>query len=521
MARIIALLLVLLLLFSGCRSGSDGNDADFFADVFRQNREDPQESASSSAPVRETPQTIRIGYGASDSLHPFRAQGTLNLQVAQLVYDPLVRLDEQYRPEYVIASDVTMSQSAGDEWNAAEYLCTVRVRRGLFFTDGSEITAEDIVYSLGLALSGESAYARQLAGIAEFYETDEYTVEIRLLAADKNFPNLLTFPVIKRGTDEQPVGSGRYRLNSDESGESLWLERNFTGGNTGRISRIELVPIQDYEMLAYALRTGEVSYMFDDMSGGEAANISSSSVSVQLNNMVYVGINGSRAAMSDRRFRQALSLMLDRNALVEACYGAHAGAAWVPMNPAYYEDQGAEPDPEEANFLLDEMWYTERDEDGIRLDWQGNRLALNLLVGRERPERIRLAERIAVQAAQIGIEIVIEELTFSDMESRLAQWDYDLYIGEIRQGENMDCTALLEPLGALAHATATESALLDGLYGWRLGTVSDSEWARMFADSAPFLPICYRKGLVSYARDLSFSVRATERDIFYNIADWS
>ena len=90
--------------------------------------------------------------------------------------------------------------------------------------------------------------------------------------------------------------------------------------------------------------------------------------------------------LNDLRFRQAMSLSIDRESIIKAEYSGLTEAAQCAPGPASYFYEPAlyksftEYDPERANELLDEIGLTERDYEGYRTFADGSRMTFYLNV---------------------------------------------------------------------------------------------------------------------------------------------
>ena len=94
--------------------------------------EDPAGSPASSQSAAADAQTAEalpfaLAYDPQDSLHPYEAEGTLNLQLMNLLYDGLVRLDSEFYPEPRIADWIEVDGRT----------VTIALRSDVVFSDGS------------------------------------------------------------------------------------------------------------------------------------------------------------------------------------------------------------------------------------------------------------------------------------------------------------------------------------------------------------------------------------------------
>ena len=130
-----------------------------------------------------------------------------------------------------------------------------------------------------------------------------------------------------------------------------------------------------------------------------------------------------RKVLNDLRFRQALSLAIDREEINELVYlglGMPFQATALPSCSFYKEEWGTafvEYDPDRASALLDEMGLTDRDRDGFRLDSDGKTILLTVEWG----------PWAAVSAATQILELIKEYWEDVGVEVRLRGVDWALF----------------------------------------------------------------------------------------------
>src|SRR5262249_29959107 len=119
-----------------------------------------------------------------------------------------------------------------------------------------------------------------------------------------------------------------------------------------------------------------------------------------------------RKLLQDRRFRQALSLGINREEINKILfYGLGTiGQNTVLRSPAPQEDTRmayARYDPAEANRLLDELGLSKRDARGFRLRPDGGRLDMIVETAGESTEETDVLELVGDTWARIGVELLI------------------------------------------------------------------------------------------------------------------
>ena len=457
---------------------------------------------------------VLLAYQPEDSLNPYRMTSALNRQLTPLLYDGLVRTDPTFRPEYLIAADVRMEETA----------CTVSLRKDARMSDGIAVTAEDVIYSAGLARAAGSPWAQMMQNVAEVSQTEAGDVRFVLSRADADFASLLIFPIVKKGTGEQdfPVGVSRYYVSGTTSDGLLLLQNAIYYRPQGNVEQIQLVGVKDSNALSFGVKAGEIDLAFSDLSVPELTSLTTSNVAVTMNHLVFVGINGTRGLLAMPEFRHALSLAVNRDQMVAHAYVGRGDAAVFPVHPRFYRLEEPElstgGDIIRAEQLLDGLGLEQRNAEGWRL-YQNMPLELTLLVNSENSMRNSAATLLMEQLAEVGIKVSIVSKSFSQYQDALLSSQYDLYIGETRLMPNMDFSALLSG-GTLGYSTAYSEQLTERLRAYRAAGEQMPELCEMFTAQSPFIPLLFRQGILSLSESFVETPVATEQDLFYNIADW-
>ena len=466
----------------------------------------PQESQA-GANSQET-DTLDLPYAADDSLNPYTAVSVYNTQLAQLLYDPLVRLTPQYDGQLCLAQEVRLEGTT----------CTVLLREDAVFWDGTPVTSEDVRYSLSLAL--QSGYYRAgLTNVLQAETAGDHQLVITLDHPDQFFDRSLCFPIIQQSSsgEELPQGCGRYR----KEGDTLVANSRYFEP-AGRITTFRLVKMDGGDALSYSLKTGQVDFTFSDLREKWYANFTTGYQLVQLNNLVYLGINGAVVPTHDAAFTRILYDLIDRQELVSQVYNGSALAASTPLNPVFEATSAYRPAATESGSTpaqrLDALGYSQRDEEGYRLAVDGSRLSVTLLYCSDNEYRSDLASRLAQQLKEEGIQLVEEGLPAQEYTQRLEAGGFDLYIGETKLPYNMDISPLL-PGGSLCYGQYS-GGLQEAFRAFQSGEGSYEEFLRLFLEDPPFIPLLFRRGIVSFSSDFTANIVATEQDIFYNVLEW-
>ncbi len=483
-----------------------------------------------SQPEKQSDGRFKIPYDSSDSLHPYRSSSALNNALHTLVYDSLVKLDNDFTPVMSIASDIEIDGA----------VCTVTLKNGVRFSDGSPLTAIDVRYSIDCIRSSSSLYASRLSSVSSYAVQDDRTLVITLQSPDSLFVNLLDFPVIKSGTNQNnhPTGSGRYRYAEGEppqsasSGEEdvdadilLAANTEWHGGTIRTFTELYLTDYDYSQSLVYTLKSGAIDFAFTDLAQAQSStNMGSSPIQVPLTNLVYVGVNNTSGVTSAASFRKALSLCLDRSQIVSEAFLSRATPSSTPFNPNMYAttelDNQLNADAEGANSILDALGYTARDEQGYRLHGS-NRLTLSVLVNTDNFYRTQAARVIKENLSRVGIDCVITERNPADYLSAVRASDFSLYIGETRLYTNNDLSPFFSNDGALSYGGIANGTAASSYFSLRRGEIGYTYFSNAFFEQSPFIPLVFRNGVSFFTQTMSYNVKSSMSDPFFNIEDWT
>lgn len=491
-------------------------------------QEQPQQPLPEVQPQAEAsalPQVLRVAWEQQESLNPFTTGSLQNYHLAQLLYDPLFRMDENYNTTPCIARSVemTVDQVWQDEIMYEEAICTLRLNSGLQFWDGTEVEARDVIFSLEQAMASPyfAAGLSHVSAVTADREDPE-VIYIRLTRPDAFFEKSLTFPVVQAdsGTNNRPVGSGRFMPQD----ETTFVPNPDHTPRVENFAAVELVPVDALTALGYSIKTDLVDIACSDLNIPWNRSLGNGYTPVQLSNLVYLGIN-QRGILANRDFREVIYRLLDRSALDEPVYLGQDTVTWMPFNPAV-EEIGSQVvtlpgqmTQRSATELLDGIGLARRDKYGYRT-WGGANLTLTLLVNSENSERVTIAEEVAYTLEQLGIRTVVEQCSFEEYSLRLAEGYYDLYVGEVRLPWNMNLLPMLGGWSETVYGTVGSAELQQAAHNFLRTGRGYEAVSSLFAQEIPFIPLMFRQGIVAYRLNFCSNIVATEQDIFYNIEEW-
>ena len=501
--------------------------------------DDPTD-ASQTEPVDDTAQIryndLRLAYARGDKLDPFLCKTTVNRQLTTLLYDSLFVVDEHFEAKPLLAK----------EYSTDGLSVTVSVNEEVRFTDGTYMTMADVVYSFEQAKEADAFKAR----LKNFESASAVGPNILLFTLESPDPYAvacLDFPIIKTGTSAEdrkkaaeeapqdaetpkttdqvvPVGGGRYMLQYEE-GENDPVLVAFNDRFRGffpPMSVIRLVNVTDSSALFYSLEIGNISFAFDDLSGGKYTRVNATISEYPMNNLVYVGMNQDDPALANTFVRKAISYAIDRQDVLNVAFQGHATVTRTPFNPlwtpaAEYETSHSDADPD-ALKLLEANGFDKINTYGVRNNGRIS-LSFDMLVVEDNDFKRMAAQQIAKKLGTMNIKVNITTLPRQDFLNAVELGKFDLYIGEVSLTPNMNLDVFLGGSGAAAHGIWNKSAA-DAYHGFLSGEMNFDAFMEAFNDDMPFIPLCYRKGIVASVKELQGTQQAFVGDLFADIEEW-
>lgn len=283
-----------------------------------------------------------------DYTDPVIQNNTPTLRTLYNAYDGLLRFD--YNDDLVLLPGLAESWTRLDE-TTFEF----KLRPNVRFHDGSELTADDVVFSLsdvrkqGPAGDGATVAGQYQRTIASVEAIDPSTVRLRTDGVDPVIEKKLaswTCQIVSRRAFEKagswdawlkaPVGTGPYRVVENRRDVGLILESHdeYWGGRPP-FQRIEFRVVPEGASRINGLLAGDYDVITDVLSDQFRTLESTSGIEIvggPVLNLRILAIDTTGQWLSDRRIRQAMSLAIDREMIVQQLW---AGRISIPNGPQY------------------------------------------------------------------------------------------------------------------------------------------------------------------------------------------
>jgi len=440
------LLLVLLLVITACQPQAT---ATVEAGPEQQQQQEPpavEEAAGGS--------TIVVALAAAPvSLDPADHRDRSTETILRNMFDGLVTRDTR--------SGVHLELAESLEW-LDDTTLQVKVREGVKFHNGDEMTADDVVYTFERIINENAIEYPEphssprkglITPLESIEKVDDYTVimhfnapwppAMQLLVHQQIVPKAYIEEVGTEGFIKNPVGTGPFKFVAARDGlDEIEMERfdDYYGGSPelepvgpACVDRVIFRVIPEASTRAAALLAGEVQIIQavpSDMIGrlSESNNIVVKTAAGT--QPKWVELNVGQPPFDDVRVRQALNYLIDKDLLIEEIYGGRAVALPGPLSPYNnFVNKNLQPypyDPDKAIQLLAEAGWTDSNGDGI-LDKDGQPFSFTLDT---LEEHRGLAEAVANLLQDAGIDASVRFWEYSVIQQQLLAGERQAYLDD-------------------------------------------------------------------------------------------
>ncbi|MFQ5594165.1 MAG: ABC transporter substrate-binding protein [Anaerolineae bacterium] len=373
--------------------------------------------------------------GRVQYVNPLLWETSAEHDLVSLVFSGLTRTDEQGQ----IVPDLAEGWTVMDD--GLTYAFTLR--EDARWHDGSPVTTDDVLFTIGLLQSEDSDLLPDQALLWRTVTVDKLdrrTVRFSLSEPLAPFLDYTTLPLLPAhrlqnitaqalpqvSFNKAPIGSGPFRLvELDQMHVRLQAFEDYYGVKP-YLKEIVFRLYPDLQSTLTAYQAGETQgasrLLTQDL---EAAGRLDNSViySSMQSSCVAVFLNMDKPALRDRRVRRALLMAIDRQQLIDdflAGQGVIADSPIFPGSWAYNpETRSIRHDVDAASMLLKQAGWIDADDDGV-LEQGDLRLKINIVTNDD-PSRRAMAEAIAQEWGAIGVQASVETANIATLRAQYLQ----------------------------------------------------------------------------------------------------
>jgi len=476
------------------------------------------------------------------SLDPAQVDDVVGINIDRYLFDGLVRYDSE--TSQVVPAVAESWESSSD---ATEF--TFHLRKGVMFTNGSEVNAGDFVYSWTRALAPETmssiAYAilEPVKGATDLADgitdtlpgveaIDEYTLKVTLEYPMSDFVSLLGHPVaapvpqdaVENTTlrfAENPVGNGPFRLTEWKHDDQVVLEKNPDYyGEAAKVDQAVARIIPNPATAVAELKAGNVDAVRNIPVGQTEALRNDSEVEFfqgPANTVRFLAFDVTSPPFDEQRVRESFAWSLDLNMIAEKVLQGQEYAAdgIVPTAiPGHQADARSNNyDPETTATLLEAAGFPGgAGLPGMTLYYPG--------VG----PSADVAQAIQSELKKVGIQVEISGLEEGAFRDQMIDGELSLFLISW-QADAPSIDSFLFPLFESGNIGATnvfqyEDLKVDELLGSARSALDEKQRIdfynaaeRKILATAPMVPISFGQDAMIYSPRVTSFVHTPLGDI--------
>ncbi|WP_087972310.1 glutathione ABC transporter substrate-binding protein [Oceanobacillus rekensis] len=370
------------------------------------------------------------------SLDPHATNDTPSANVRINIFENLVTQDENMELQPSLAE--SWEQIDDTKWE-------FKLREGITYHDGSVFNGEVVKANIERILDPDigSPVAFMYDMVTEVEIVDDYTVRFITDFPFAPLPAHLAHPggqmvsmeqieedyaAMENGEqpgtviNENPIGTGPFQFEKWNTGQSVKLANNENyWGEPALLDTVTFKVVAEDLTRISELTTGD-SHVITPLSPSDVEQVENTD---ELNvgrqessSLAYIGFNMEKEPFNDVRVRQAISMAIDKEEIINGIYDGVGIPAKGPLAPGIFghdEDlDGLEYNVDEAKALLEEAGYP----DGFSATIWSN----------DDRQRVDTATNVQAQLAEIGIDLEVEIMEWGAMLEETANGEHEMMV---------------------------------------------------------------------------------------------
>ncbi|SSC13063.1 Extracellular solute-binding protein family 5 [Mesotoga infera] len=277
-----------------------------------------------------------------DFLDPHRAAASGTYEMMFNVFEGLLKPDSKGNVIPAIAESYSISPDG--------LVYTFKLREGVKFHNGKEVTMNDVLYSLNrLKGSGE---VRGLSSdfekfVSKIEAIGDRTVEITLNTLNTDFLDKFINAIIPADNpdhERNPIGTGPFKFVAYQPGQRVVIAKfnEYWNPDLPLVDEVEFRIIPDNQAALMSFMAGEVQ-MLPRLDAIQADILMDryNLISAEQNMVQLMAMNLAREPFDDLKVRKAINLAIDKEEIIEIVangYGTALGSNMSPIMERYYQE---------------------------------------------------------------------------------------------------------------------------------------------------------------------------------------
>ncbi len=394
-------------------------------------------------------ENLKMGITNFDTMNPILTKNREIVNIDKLIFDSLFNITTDYKIENSLATSI--EKISDTQYN-------IKVNTDIKWQDGSSLISRDVSYTIDQIKNTDSIYSSNVNQIANVDTPDSENVIITLNQSVPFFEYNLTFPIVSSryymneefaNSSKIPMGTGMYKIASIDDDNILLIRNDRWKNIKTETPRTQSITIHKYNAIGEIFNTFKLGNI--DVVNTYMSNYSDYVGTLGYNKREYAGrdydflsFNCSDNILSDVNVRKAINYAINKENIISTVLNNSKYVSNSPLDYGSYlykNDGQISFNQDEAKSTLQNGGWTYASN-----RWQKNingyvrNITLSLVVNQNNEERVRVAENIKSQLADVGIKINVVKVNDDKYYDYLNKKNYQMILTGVTNSVNPDLT---------------------------------------------------------------------------------
>ena len=479
----------------------------------------------------ETIKEITLGIAEFDTMNPILSQNRQVQEICKIIYEPLLELDAEYKIQKCLAKD----------WaKTAETTYLVRLRDDVKWSDGQNLTADDVIFTINTLKGISSIYYSNVEHIISAEKIDSSTIQIIIDQEIPFFEYNLIFPIMNQNfyagqdfsTSEKnnaPIGTGKYKIIQNDSA-SIVLSKN--ENYTRDKLTLEKITIDKYSNLGElynAFKLGKIDLItttnvnIEDYIG----TIGYNKVEIPGREFDFLAINTKNTILANKEVRQAISRAINKDNIVTQIYNNKYKVTNYVLDYGSWlsgETGDNSYNPEVAKqILIQNRWEYKYQRWQKRINYSTKQISFRLVVQASNQARVSVAEMIKTNLEEIGMKVTIVKASDNQYQNYLKNKNYDMILTGTTVGTSPNLETFFGATNLANYSNEEISTIMSEVKNITKEDLLKEKYARIreiFNDEVPYIGLYNSYYAIASSWSLKGSIAPNWYNLFLNINNW-
>jgi len=476
---------------------------------------------------------LRLGISNYDTINPLITNNKEVLNISQLIYEPLIKIDENYKVQLCLAKECSKTSQTS---------YVIKVNSDVKWHDGRNLTAKDVQFTIDRLKEINSIYSYNVEKVISVELLDTDTIKINLSEEVPFFEYNLIFPILSnndylnedfKASNKVPVGTGMFAIYTMENGVITLVKNENWWNISNQNAKIENISIKLYS------EVGEVynSFKLGNIDVFTTANlnleqyigtIGYAKKEIKGRDLDYLSFNCEQNLLKNIEVRKAIGYSIDKSNIVSTVYNNNYYVSNFPLDYGSYlyndESVSAGYNQEQSKKILEENgWEYKNNSWQKKENGSTQRLNFKLTVCSSNEQRVLVAENIKSQLEQIGIKITINKVSDSQYQKILANKNYEIILTGVTNSYNPSLTTFFGDKNLQNYSNQEMNNILNEIKSITDENLLKEKYKRIieiYNEEMPFINLYRNKQTVIKSQSLAGELKPNSYFTYYGLYSW-